>query len=101
MIENIIFHNPKFRDLDMPISEIRNDDERKRVAKKIQELDNKNGFAPNKKCYANSYDNDDYIFVADMLQDICELHKKIYYNPLEAAWVKGNREIPYIHLDFF
>lgn len=101
MIENIIFHNPKFRDLDMPISEIRNDDERKRVAKKIQELDNKNGFAPNKKCYANSYDNDDYLFVADMLQDICELHKKIYYNPLEAAWVKGNREIPYIHLDFF
>ncbi len=99
MIENITFYNPQNRDMDLTISEIFGD-ERESVVKKLKEMDNTHGYIPNKSCYANSYDNDDYLFVADMLQDVCELHKKIYFDPQKQEWVRGNREIPYIHLDF-
>lgn len=58
------------------------------------------GFIPDKSCYANSYENDDYLFVADVLQDVRELHKKIYFDSQKQEWIEGNREIPYIHLDF-
>jgi len=100
VIENMSFYNPKGRDFDMPISEI-SDEERNQLKKTLRDLDSKYGFIPNKACYANSYENDDYLFVADMLQDIRELHRKIYFDPIAKEWVRGNREIPYIHLDFF
>lgn len=78
MIENMSFYNPKGRGYDMPISEI-SGEERNQLKKSIRDLDSKYGFIPNKDCYANSYENDDYLFVADMLQDIRELHRKIYF----------------------
>lgn len=99
MIDNIMFYNPKNRDISLSISEIFGD-EQESVAKKLKEMDNAHGFIPKKSCYANSYDNDDYLFVADMLQDIRELHKTIYFDPNKQEWIKGNRELPYIHLDF-
>lgn len=44
--------------------------------------------------------NDDYLFAAGLLQDVRDIHKKIYYNAYTSEWVRGNSEIPYIHLDF-
>lgn len=44
-------------------------------------MDSAHGFIPDKSCYANSYENDDYLFVADMLQDVRELHKKYILIP--------------------
>lgn len=99
MIEKVIFYNPQNRDMDLAISKII-DSERESVVKKLKEMDSAHGFIPDKSCYANSYENDDYLFVADMLQDVRELHKKIYFDPQKQEWIRGNREIPYIHLDF-
>jgi len=76
MIENIIFYNPQNRDMDMTISEIFGS-ERESVAKKLKEMDIAHGVIPDKSCYANSYDNDDYLFVADMQQDVRELHRNL------------------------
>lgn len=99
MVENIVFYNPQKRDMDLTISEIFGS-ERESVVKKLKEMDSVHGFIPDKSCYANSYENDDYLFVADMLQDIRELHKKIYFDPQKQGWLRENRELPYIHLDF-
>lgn len=80
MIGNITFYNPQNRDMDLTISEIFGD-ERESVVKKLKEMDRAHGYIPNKSCHANSYDNDDYLFVADMLQDVRELHKKYILIP--------------------
>lgn len=92
MIENIIFYNPQNRDMDLTISEIFGF-ERESIVKKLKEMDSVHGFVPDKSCYANSYENDDYLFVADMLQDVRELHRTIYFDPNTKEWLRGNEYI--------
>lgn len=99
MIENATIWAPQVSDDQPSIIEIPTS-ERERVAKKLKSLDELWQINMDKSAIENSYDNDDYLFVADMLQDIRELHTKIYYNPYQEKWMRGNREIPYIHLDF-
>ena len=53
-----------------------------------------------KNDYLNNYENGDYLVVADVLQSIRRLHKTIYYNPETNQWMRNNKEIPYIHLNF-
>lgn len=53
-----------------------------------------------KTLYVNSYQNDDYLFVAGLLQEVRDIHKKIYYDVQHSKWVRGNSEIPYIQLNF-
>ena len=99
MLENVTIRNPKFADEFDSLIELSEED-RKEAAKRLKELDERFGHSLNKSLYVNSYDNDDYLFVADMLQDVRELHKHIYYDPYNDNWIRGNSEIPYIHFDF-
>ena len=48
----------------------------------------------------NFYQNDDYLFVAGLLQEVRNIHKKMYYDVSSSKWKRGHSEIPYIHLDF-
>ena len=99
MLENVTIRNPKFADGFDTLIELSEED-RKEAAKRLKELDERFGHSLNKSLHVNSYDNDDYLFVADMLQDVRELHKHIYYDPYNDNWVRENSEIPYIHFEF-
>ena len=99
MFENIIIRSPKSADEYSTIIELSEVD-RKKAKKRLKELDERYAHKLDTSLQANSYDNDDYLFVANILQDIREIHKHIYYNPCDNSWVKGNSEIPYIHFEF-
>lgn len=99
MIENVLIWGPQEIEKRSAVIQL-SQEERNRVAKKIKQLDIRWGIDLNKTCRENSYENDDYLFVSDLLNDIRELHKKIYYNPRKKKWTRGHRRIPYIHLDF-
>lgn len=99
MIENVTIWGPQEVDYRPSVIEIP-PEERSRVAEKLKALDAKWHLDMNRSCQENSYDNDDYLFVADLLNDIRMLHKTIYFDPRKRRWIRGNREIPYIHLDF-
>lgn len=99
MIENTTIWSPSEAENHPSLIQL-SSNEHSRIAEKLKFLDEYWQIELNKSVYENSYDNDDYLFVSDILQDIRELHKKIYYNPYEEKWVKENREIPYIHLEF-
>lgn len=99
MLENVSIRNPTFADEFDTLIELSEKD-RKETAKRLKELDERFGHRLNKSLHVNSYDNDDYLFVADMLQDVRELHKHIYYDPYNNNWIRGNSEIPYIHFEF-
>ena len=99
MIENVIIWGPQEIDNRPTVIQLPSD-EHNRVAEKIKALDARWQISMNESYRENSYDNDDYLFVSDLLNDIRELHKKIYYDSRKKKWIKGHREIPYIHLDF-
>ena len=99
MLDNVTIRNSNFAD-DFDTLVVLSEEDRKKAANRLKELDQRYGHSPDTSLRVNSYDNDDYLFVADMLQDIRELHKYIYYNPYNDNWIRGNAEIPYIHLDF-
>ena len=70
------------------------------LTKELEELDNKWGISLNRTSSMNSYQNDDYLFVAGLLQEVWSIHKKTYYDINSSEWIRGHSEIPYIHLDF-
>ena len=70
------------------------------LSEKLKKLDDKWGMSLSKTSYVNSYQNDDYLFVAGLLQEVRDIHKKIYYDVQHSKWVRGNSEIPYIQLNF-
>ena len=72
-----------------------------KIAARVKAADEAWGFDCSKKYHSlNNYENDDYLFVADMLLDICELHRTMHFHPIENKWVKGCTAIPHIHLEF-
>lgn len=99
MIENVTIWGPQEIDNHPTIIQLTTD-EHNRVAEKIKALDNQWQIRMNESFRENSYDNDDYLFVSDLLNDVRELHRKIYYDPRKRKWIREQREIPYIHLDF-
>ena len=74
--------------------------ERAFISERLKRLDNKWKTPLDTSVWVNSYKNDDYLLVAGMLQEVRDIHKKIYYNNYKSEWVCGQLEIPYIHLDF-
>lgn len=75
--------------------------EKKKAVKRLKEVDKKWGYDCEKQYhYLNNYDNDDYIFLADLLQDMCNIHKLIYFDPYRQEWIRGCSPIPYIHFEF-
>ena len=48
----------------------------------------------------NSYDNDDYLFIADLIQDIRQLHRRMHCPKFIGHWIQGHSDIPGIHLFF-
>ena len=74
MLENVTIRNPKFADEYDTLIGLSEED-RKKAAKRLIELDKRYGHGLNKSLKINAYDNDDYLFVADMLQDIREENK--------------------------
>lgn len=46
------------------------------LLEKLKKLDNKWGMSLSKTSYVNSYQNDDYLFVAGLLQEVRDIHKK-------------------------
>lgn len=99
MIENVLIWGPQEIDNRPTVIQL-SADERNRVAEKLKTLDARWQIGLNETFRENSYENDDYLFVSDLLNDIRELHKKIYYHPCKKKWIRGHSEIPYIHLDF-
>lgn len=66
----------------------------------LRRLDEQNGIHLSDDCL-NSYDNSDYVIVANILQSVKELHRTTYFNPYTGQWIKGNSEMPYIHFRFY
>lgn len=99
MFEELIIWGPQVADEHDTLVELCEKD-RAFLAKELQSLDNKWGISLNRTTYRNSYQNDDYLFVAGLLQEIRDIHKKIYYDVGSSKWIRGHSEIPYIHLDF-
>lgn len=101
MIENILITGPQIMDPCEPIMKITDNSERQNIIDNCKNNDNKWGFDLEKKYhFLNNYENDDYLFVADLLEDVRNIHKKIYYDAVNDIWIRGNSEIPYIHLEF-
>lgn len=101
MIENLLIAGPQIMDLSESMIKITDDKERQIIIDKCISNDGKWGFDLRKKHhFLNSYENDDYLFVADLLEDVRNIHKKIYYDTVNDNWIRGNSEIPYIHLEF-
>ena len=99
MFEELIIWGPQVADEHDTLAELSEKD-RAYLAKELEELDDKWGISLNKTSYVNSYQNDDYLFVAGLLQEVRDIHKKMYYDVSPSKWNRGNSEIPYIHLDF-
>ncbi|MCC8125923.1 MAG: hypothetical protein LIO92_00775 [Clostridiales bacterium] len=102
MLQNVmIWTQEKANDIGSMI-ELLNSTEKENAIRRLKTNDAKWGFDLEREySFRNRYDNDDYIFVADMLEDVRNIHKTIYYNPYEKTWIRDNREIPYIHLEFY
>lgn len=99
MFEELIIWGPQVADEHDTLAELSEKD-RAYLAKELEELDVKWGISLNKTSYVNSYQNDDYLFVAGLLQEVRDIHKKTYYDVSSSKWIRGHSEIPYIHLDF-
>ncbi len=99
MIEDLIIWGPQVADEHSTLTELSEPD-RRQIAEKLRRLDEEWQTDLDRSARENSYDNDDYLFVSDILQDIRELHKTMFYDPSSGKFIKENREIPYIHLSF-
>lgn len=99
MFENMIIWGPQVADEHDTLIQLSEEDH-ELLEKKLKELDNKWGISLSRESSINSYQNDDYLFAAGLLQEVRDIHKKVYYNAYTSEWVRGNSEIPYIHLDF-
>ena len=99
MFEELIIWGPQVADEHDTLAELSEKD-RAYLAKELEGLDDKWGISLNKTSYVNFYQNDDYLFVAGLLQEVRNIHKKMYYDVSSSKWKRGHSEIPYIHLDF-
>lgn len=81
------------------VFEFTNEDSLSLLAQSIKDLDTAWGIHI-KNDYLNNYENGDYLVVSDILQSIRRLHKTIYYDPSTSRWLRNNKEIPYLHLNF-
>lgn len=75
MFEELIIWGPQVADEHDTLAELSEKD-RAYLAKELEELDDKWGISLNKTSYVNSYQNDDYLFVAGLLQEVRDIHKK-------------------------
>ena len=55
----------------------------------LRRLDEQNGIHLSDDCL-NSYDNSDYVIVANILQSVKELHRTTYFNPYTGQWLRDN-----------
>lgn len=97
MFEELIIWGPQVADEHDTLAELSEKD-RAYLAKELEGLDDKWGISLNKTSYVNFYQNDDYLFVAGLLQEVRNIHKKMYYDVSSSKWKRGHSEIPYIHL---
>lgn len=101
MIDNLRIFSPTYEGEVDTIVELLDSDERRCVAEQIRKNDGRWGFNLDKNYhYINNYENDDYLFGADLLERVRNIHKKIYFNPYYKTWIRGHSEIPYIHLKY-
>ena len=91
MFEELIIWGPQVADEHDTLAELSEKD-RAYLAKELEELDDKWGISLNKTSYVNSYQNDDYLFVAGLLQEVRDIHKKMYYDVSSSKWNRGNSE---------
>lgn len=99
MFENMIIWGPQVADEHDTLIQLSEEDH-ELLEKELKGLDNKWGISLSRESSINSYQNDDYLFAAGLLQDVRDIHKKIYYNAYTSEWVRGNSEIP-IHTSGF
>lgn len=98
-MENIII-NSRDKILECgKVFEFTNEESLSLLAQSIKDLDTAWGIHI-KNDYLNNYENGDYLVVTGILQSIRKLHEKIYYNPNTNQWIRNNKGIPYIHLNF-
>ena len=88
MFEELIIWGPQVADEHDTLAELSEKD-RAFLAKELEGLDNKWGISLNKTSYVNSYQNDDYLFVAGLLQEVRDIHKKMYYDVSPRNGVGG------------
>ena len=99
MFENLIIWGPQVADEHDTLVQLSKEDHES-LAKELEGLDSKWGITLNKISCFNSYQNDDYLFIAGLLQEVRNIHKKIYYDASSSKWIREHSEVPYIHLDF-
>ena len=63
------------------------------LSEKLKKLDDKWGMSLSKTSYVNSYQNDDYLFVAGLLQEVRDIHKKIYYDVQHVLFGYGSKGV--------
>ena len=102
MIDEVVIWNVAKMDEEREtVIEIKNYDSKEKAVDRLQALDAKWGFDLGKSySYLNRYENDDYLFCADLLQDVAEIHRKIYFDPSKGQWIRGCYDIPYCHFMF-
>lgn len=99
MFEELIIWGPQVADEHETLAQLSEKD-RTFLARELKSLDDKWEISLNKTSCVNSYQNDDYLLVAGLLQEVRSIHRKMYYDVRSSEWVRGHTEIPYIHLDF-
>ena len=102
MIEDVVIWNVAKMDGERDaVIEVTNLESREKAKCRLKELDSKWGYDLGKSfSYLNRYENDDYLFCADLLQDVAEIHRKIYFDTNNSRWIRGCSDIPYCHFKF-
>lgn len=100
MIKHYTIHIPQTSDENETVVHITDPKERDRIKQRIIQADASYNAQIANFPDTNSYDNDDYLFMADMIQDIRQLHQRMYCPMFIGKWIRGHSEIPGIHLYF-
>ena len=102
MIDEVVLWNIRKMDGERDsVVELKDSESRERAEARLRELDSKWGYDLGKAgSYLNRYEYDDYLFCANLLQDVAGIHKKIYFDPYNGHWIKGCYDIPYCHFMF-
>ena len=100
MMYDYYINSPEKIEETQHVFEITNLEYKNILAQEIKESDRRWGYKFKEYSFINNYENDDYLIVAYLLQTFRKLHHNLYYHPIRQTWLKGNSEIPYIHLNF-
>ncbi len=76
------------------------DESRQILQDYIKREENAHGFDLSRNgSYINCYDFDEYLYIASIVQSICNQYTSRYYNARTGEWIRGASPLPYIHVE--